>query len=115
MTRLTLRIDFGAETAIGPGKTRLLELVGETGSIAAAGRAMGMSYRRAWLLVEALNGMFTEPLVATRLGGRAGGGAGLTPFGEHVVERYRAMERLAETTLRPHLAELEQALKRPKE
>jgi molybdate transport system regulatory protein len=115
MTRLTLRIDFGEQDALGPGKVRLLELVGETGSIAAGGRVMGMSYRRAWLLVDALNGMFREPLVATRLGGRSGGGAELTPFGARVVERYRAMERLAETTLSPHLAELEQALKRPKE
>ena len=112
MTRLTLRIDFGPENAIGPGKIKLLELLGETGSIAAAGRAMDMSYRRAWLLVAALNTMFREPVVATKLGGKAGGGAQLTPFGADVISRYRDMERLAQTALAPHLNELEAALKR---
>ena len=112
MTRLTLRIDFGPDNAIGPGKIKLLELLGETGSIAAAGRAMDMSYRRAWLLVAALNTMFREPVVATKLGGKAGGGAQLTPFGADVISRYRDMERLAQTALAPHLNELEAALKK---
>ena len=69
MTRLTLRIDFDEGRALGPGKVRLLELVGETGSISAAGRAMGMSYRRAWMLVDALNRTFRQPVVETRGGG----------------------------------------------
>ena len=69
MVRLTLRIDFDKGRALGPGKIRLLELVGETGSISAAGRALGMSYRHAWLLVDALNTTFREPVVATRGGG----------------------------------------------
>jgi len=111
MTRLTLRIDFGPENAIGPGKIRLLELLAETGSIAAAGRAMDMSYRRAWLLVAALNGMFREPVVATKLGGKAGGGAQVTAFGAAVVARYRDMERLAQAALGAHLSALEAALK----
>ena len=110
MTRLTLRIDFGPENAIGPGKIRLLELLAETGSIAAAGRAMDMSYRRAWLLVDALNRTFREPVVATKLGGNGGGGAELTPFGEALVGRYRDMEMVAHAALRPHLDALDAAL-----
>ncbi|MDB5361414.1 MAG: LysR family transcriptional regulator [Rhodospirillales bacterium] len=112
MTRLTLRIDFGPDNALGPGKIRLLELLAETGSIAAAGRAMDMSYRRAWLLVAALNAMFRAPVVATKLGGKAGGGAQVTAFGADVISRYRDMERLAQTALAPHLHELEAALKK---
>ena len=65
-TRLTIRVDFGAHGALGPGKIRLMELIGEKGSITAAGRAMKMSYRRAWLLVDALNRMFREPLIETQ-------------------------------------------------
>ena len=74
MARLVLRIDFNEGRALGPGKVRLLELVGETGSISAAGRAMGMSYRRAWLLVDALNRTFHMPVVEARGGGADGGG-----------------------------------------
>lgn len=110
MARLTLRIDLGPDVAVGHGKVRLLELVRDTGSIAAAGRAMGMSYRRAWLLVDALNTAFREPVVATRLGGRAGGGAALTAFGARLVQHYRDMETVAHAALRPHLAALEAAL-----
>ena len=95
MARLTLRIDFDEGRALGPGKVRLLELVGETGSISAAGRAMGMSYRRAWLLVDALNRMFRQPVVEARGGGAGGGGASLTPAGAALVARYRAMEAAA--------------------
>ena len=112
MTRLTLRLDFGPEEALGPGKIRLLELLAETGSIAAAGRAMDMSYRRAWLLIAALNAMFREPVVATKLGGKAGGGAALTPFGAELISRYRDMERLAQGAIAPHLSELEARLKK---
>ena len=110
MTRRTLRIDFEGDRALGPGKVRLLELVGETGSISAAGRAMGMSYRRAWMLVDALNRTFSLPVVETRGGGTGGGGAKLTAFGAGVVESYRAMERDARDALARRLAELEQAL-----
>lgn len=110
MTRITLRIDFDGSRALGPGKVRLLELVGETGSISAAGRAMGMSYRRAWLLVDALNQTFREPVVLTRGGGVGGGGADLTPFGAGLVASYRAMERETRETLARRLADLEQAL-----
>lgn len=110
MTRLTLRIDFDETRALGPGKVRLLEMVGETGSISGAGRVMGMSYRRAWLLVDALNRTFRSPVVSTREGGAGGGGAELTPFGAEVVASYRAMEKEMCAALKRRLAELEDAL-----
>lgn len=110
MTRLMLRIDFDGNRALGPGKVRLLELVGETGSISAAGGAMGMSYRRAWMLADALNRTFGLPVVETRDGGAGGGGASLTAFGTGVVESYRAMKRDARDALARRLADLERAL-----
>src|SRR5260221_8407224 len=110
MARLTLRVDFGPHGAVGPGKIRLLELVRDTGSISAAGRAMDMSYRRAWLLIDALNKAFRQPVVKTKLGGKAGGGALLTRFGEELIRNYRDMELVAHAALRPHLAMLESAI-----
>jgi molybdate transport system regulatory protein len=110
MTRLTLRIDFGMAGSVGPGKIRLLELVRETGSISAAGRAMDMSYRRAWLLIDALNKSFRDPVVTTKLGGKSGGGAALTIFGEQLIGHYRDMELVAHAALRPHLTALEASL-----
>jgi molybdate transport system regulatory protein len=110
MARLRLRIDFDGVDSVGPGKIRLLELLRETGSIAAAGRAMDMSYRRAWLLIDALNRSFRKPVVATKLGGSGGGGAALTRFGEELIAHYRDMETAAHTALRPHLSELERAV-----
>src|ERR1700742_5241020 len=110
MARLSLRIDFAGADSVGPGKIRLLEKLKETGSIAAAGRTMGMSYRRAWLLVDALNRAFRQPVVATKLGGNGGGGAELTQFGEELVAHYRDMETVAYAALRPHLSALEGAL-----
>ena len=110
MTRVTLRIEFGPDCAIGPGKVRLLELVGELGSISAAGRSMGMSYRRAWLLIDSLNRSFKLPAVSTQLGGQGGGGAFLTDFGKQVVGQYRAMENEAANVLSPRLRTLEREL-----
>ena len=110
MATLSLRVDFDGADSVGPGKIRLLELLKETGSIAAAGRAMDMSYRRAWLLIDALNRSFRQPVVATKLGGNGGGGAELTPFGEELVAYYRDMETVAKATLRPQLSALERAL-----
>ena len=110
MASLSIRIDLPPLGAVGPGKIRLLELVHETGSISAAGRAMDMSYRRAWLLVDALNHLFTEPLVTTKLGGKAGGGAALTPFGREVVRHYRALESEAHAATKAHLKALEAAM-----
>ena len=113
MARLTLRIDFEDGRALGPGKVRLLELVAETGSISAAARRMAMSYRRAWLLVDALNQTFRDAVVTTRGGGAGGGGADLTAFGVEVVAGYRAMEREAADALARRVAKLEQALSAP--
>jgi molybdate transport system regulatory protein len=110
MAKLSLRVDFGGADSVGPGKIRLLELLKETGSIAAAGRAMNMSYRRAWLLIAALNRSFREPVVATKLGGNGGGGAALTAFGEELVTSYRDMEKIAHAALRLHLSALDRAL-----
>ena len=95
MARLTLRLDFGPGQAIGHGKVRLLEAVRDYGSISAAGRSMGMSYRRAWLLIDELNHIFEEPVVDAKHGGFGGGGAELTPFGHRVVQRYRSIEAKA--------------------
>lgn len=110
MARLFLRIEFDTHQTLGPGKIRLLELVGETGSISAAGRAMGMSYRRAWQLVDVLNHTFRLPAVASLRGGAGGGGAQLTPFGAELVACYRAMEQETEAALARRLAHLEKAL-----
>lgn len=107
---LRLRVDFGAFGAIGPGKIRLLELIGEHGSISTAGRAMKMSYRRAWLLVESLNLAFREPVVSTQRGGSDGGGAALTPFGRDLIARYRAIETKAATAVEENLRALGNAL-----
>lgn len=112
MTQLRLRIDFGpAKTrSLGPGKIQLLERIGELGSIAAAARSMGMAYRRAWLLVDSMNHCFRTPVLLTRKGGKAQGGAYLTPFGEALIVRYRAMEAKTYAVLSPHIEALEQEL-----
>jgi molybdate transport system regulatory protein len=110
MARLTLRVDFGGQRAVGPGKIRLLELIDEHGSIAAAGRAMRMSYRRAWLLIDSLNQCFRAPLVQKQMGGDGGGGAALTPFGRRIVKHYREIEREACTAAASHLRALDKAL-----
>lgn len=111
--RLTLRLDVGGRPTLGPGKARLLELIGETGSISAAGRAMGMSYRRAWTLVDSLNASFAAPLVAARPGGAGGGGAVLLPPGAEVVRLYRALERYAAGGGAAELARLQVLLAAP--
>ena len=90
--RLRIRIVFGEAEMIGPGKADLLEGIARTGSIAAAGRDMGMSYKRAWMLVETLNAMFQGPLVHSSRGGPKGGGAGLTDLGQQVLDLYRRFE-----------------------
>jgi len=110
MPRLTLRIDFDEHRAIGPGKIKLLELIDALGSISGAGRQMGMSYRRAWLLVDALNRCFREPLVASHVGGAHGGGAALTPAGVAVVRHYRAVEAAAQAAGAAHIDALANAL-----
>ena len=88
---LRLRLLFGDRLVLGPGKAELLAGIAETGSIAAAGRAMGMSYKRAWSLVEELNTAFREPLVTSARGGAGGGGAVLTGAGIAVLGAYQSM------------------------
>jgi molybdate transport system regulatory protein len=111
--RLTLRVDFGSGRALGPGKVRLLEAIDKTGSISQAGRVLGMSYRRAWLLVDDMNNCFRDAVISAQPGGAHGGGATLTPFGQKLVERYRAIETEAMDATRRHLNDLEAALKGP--
>jgi molybdate transport system regulatory protein len=82
-----------SELAIGPGKVALLEAIEETGSITSSAKRLGMSYRRAWLLVEETNRCLVRPAVETVSGGRRGGGSALTPVGVELVRRYRALER----------------------
>ena len=96
---LTLRILGRGSPAMGPGKAELVERIAQTGSISAAARAMGMSYRRAWQLVEALNAAFREPVVVTAVGGERGGGARVTPFGKRLVAQFRAMEDKASAAI----------------
>lgn len=90
--RPQLRIMLGKATAIGPGKAELLGLIDAHGSISAAAREMGMSYRRAWKLVESMNAAFRAPLVEAVAGGKGGGGAQVTHAGRDVLRRYREME-----------------------
>ena len=106
-TRLRLRILFGDTAMLGPGKADLLEQIGETGSIAAAGRAMSMSYKRAWCLVEEMNAAFRAPLVERTRGGAKGGGARLSETGEEVLRRYRAVELAAARAATDELSQLE--------
>ncbi len=91
---LRLRVVFDGGMMLGPGKVELLERIRDTGSIAAAGRGMAMSYKRAWSLVEQLNAGFARPLVASARGGAKGGGAELTPEGAQVIAHYRMVEHL---------------------
>ena len=102
-----LRVLLGAATAMGPGKAALVDAIGRTGSISGAARDMGMSYRRAWQLVETMNQCFVQPLVETATGGRGGGGARVTDFGREVVRRYRAMEGKAARSLAADMKALE--------
>jgi molybdate transport system regulatory protein len=106
-TRLRIRLVFGDGAMLGPGKADLLELISETGSIAAAARRMGMSYKRAWLLVETLNATFREALVESARGGRGHGGARLTETGERVLAAYRAMEGRASEATAAEIAALQ--------
>lgn len=110
-TRISLRLDFGDTVRLGPGKVRLLELIGERGSISAAGRAMGMSYRHAWMLVDSLNQAFVQAVVATRAGGKADKRAELTPFGREVIQRFRVMQAAARKVVARDLRALEDAIK----
>jgi molybdate transport system regulatory protein len=109
---LRLRIVLGDEIAVGPGKADLLEGIRETGSIAAAGRRLGMSYKRAWLLVDTMNGCFSKPLVEAVKGGKSGGGARLTALGEEVLVRYRRMQSETGRAVAGDLASLTRVMRK---
>jgi len=102
-----LRITFPDDDRLGHGKMELLEHIRETGSISAAGRAMDMSYRRAWLLVAEMNRMFKAQVVESQRGGQKGGGAALTPFGDQLLARFRNMEKTVRSSLADDLTWLE--------
>ncbi|MEG6509384.1 LysR family transcriptional regulator [Methyloligella sp. 2.7D] len=106
-----LRIRIGEGLVLGPGKVDLLETIDRTGSISAAGREMGMSYRRAWLLVDALNHMFAEPLVVASPGGASGGGASVTDYGRAVAAAYRRAEDRTQAIIEEELGTLPQSAK----
>jgi len=108
---LRIRIVFGEGRMMGPGKAELLERIDRCGSIAAAGREMGMSYKRAWILIETLNTMFRAPLVERVRGGPGGGGAALTPAGREVLALYRGFVADAEAAGRARLAAMQALLK----
>lgn len=112
MPTLSLRIDLDSDGRIGPGKIELLEKIAAFGSISAAGRAMDMSYRRAWELVEELNSIFGKAVVESQTGGRKGGGARLTVLGLALIARYRAIERAAIEAAAPHLKALQDEIAR---
>ena len=112
MATFFLRILFDDAERLGPGKVALLEAIAAEGSISGAARMMGMSYRRAWLLVEAMNDMFIEPVTETAQGGAHGGGASLTPFGHQVVARYRSIEESLRHAAAQDVAFLERHLRK---
>src|SRR5215471_6580966 len=95
---LSIRLDLTDRDSIGPGKIALLEAIRVRGSISAAARYLGMSYRRAWILVEQINKGLSEPAVTAATGGASGGGAALTPVGEQVIDLYRTIESLTRSS-----------------
>ena len=109
MTRLSIRIDFEGGEAFGPGKARLLELIDAQGSIRSAAAAMNMSYRHAWLLLQAVEDTFGAPVITTATGGAKGGGAKLTELGKAIIARYRAIESQAARATAGDLSELMRA------
>src|SRR6195952_5921377 len=111
---LSIRIDLDSGSRIGPGKVLLLEKIHACGSIAAAGRAMDMSYKRAWDLVDEINRICRQTAVEPQTGGKNGGGAVLTPFGISLVKRYRKIERDAASAVRKELQALRSEIGRPK-
>ncbi|MBU0903481.1 MAG: LysR family transcriptional regulator [Gammaproteobacteria bacterium] len=110
---LKIRLHNGADIALGPGKAELLEAIALHGSISAAARALAMSYRRAWLLVETMNRSFRQPLVSTLAGGKHGGGTQLTEMGAQVLQRYRALCAQALAVVQGGCAELAELLAEP--
>jgi molybdate transport system regulatory protein len=117
MAHLKLTVVFASGARIGPGKAKLLESIRDTGSISAAAREMGMSYKRAWQLLDSLNTAFELTVVTTTMGGPGGGGARLTDFGHELLERYRRMQEQSQALFGEDLERLEQVARpdaRPK-
>ncbi len=111
--KITFRLLHNDEIAMGPGKADLLKEIDKTGSISAAGRSMGMSYRRAWMLVDVMNRCFAEPLVHTAKGGKDGGGATLTPLGRQVLNSYQQMVMGLNSTVQAFLPVFAGLMKNP--
>ena len=107
ISRLSIRVDLASGARIGPGKVAVLEEIARSGSISAAGRALHISYRRTWELVEELNATLGGPVVQTAAGGSGGGGASLTELGQAVITRYRAIEDDCAAAARKHLTALQ--------
>ncbi|MBW7930031.1 MAG: LysR family transcriptional regulator [Gammaproteobacteria bacterium] len=97
MVSVRFRLDFAPGASVGPGKIDLLSAIDAEGSLSAAARSLGMSYRRAWLLLDSLNASFDTPVTTASVGGRGGGGVLLTPFGHELVRHYRKFAREVET------------------
>ena len=110
VVQFRVRITKGDDIAIGPGKVDLLEAIADTGSITAAAKRLGMSYRRAWMLVDTMNRCFSNPIVEAEAGGRRGGGTRLTVTGADAVRLYRAIERKAEKAAAADVARLRKLL-----
>ena len=108
-----MRVLAADSPAIGPGRARLIARIDATGSISAAARERGMSYRRAWQLVEAINSSFYQPVVITAVGGKRGGGASVTPFGRQILASYQRMEDKASAAITHDLKEFSRLLRKP--
>jgi molybdate transport system regulatory protein len=113
--RPRIRVKAGKDIALGPGKVDLLEAIERTGSISAGARELGLSYRRAWDLVDTMNHSFKQPLVARAKGGKGGGGAQLTAEGRHMLELYRKMETKALKAIDPEWQTIQKSLKKTPE
>ena len=113
MTDLIVRIDLGPHGRLGPGKLLLLQMIDNHGSISAAGRAMNMSYRQAWSLIDQLNHAFKEPVVHSQTGGKSGGGASLTDFGKLLLTHCNAIVANAKKASGPHLEFIAAVLRHP--
>ncbi len=113
-TRLSIRLDLVSGDRIGPGKIALLEAIRDTGSISGGARKVGMSYRRAWLLVEQINAALQEPAVTGVTGGRQGGGAVVTPVGDRIIKIYRAIEASARKSVAGEFRAVEKIVRKDK-
>lgn len=112
MKRVRFRIDLSPTCQIGPGKIALLEAIRESGSLSSAARALGMSYRRAWELLDSLNHSFRGPVASASIGGPGGGGMQLTALGRSLIGEYRSLEKEIESLAARHLAGLSRKARR---